>query len=145
MAKTTKASRKIVINTSPEKLFQVITDYEKYPQFLKEVSNIEILSTTGNTVRARYTVNFIKKVQYILELTAQTNQSVEWSLVESGMMKVNNGSWHLRDLGNGSTEATYSVEVVPKGLFVPKKIVSMLTDGSLPATLKAFKARAESM
>ncbi|MEC7988273.1 MAG: SRPBCC family protein [Myxococcota bacterium] len=145
MARTTKASRKIIINTSPETLFQVITDYEKYPQFLKEVSNIEILSTNGNSVKARYTVNFIKKVQYILELKAQANHSVQWSLVESGMMKVNNGSWSLRDLGNGTTEATYSVEVVPKGLFVPKKIVSMLTDGSLPATLNAFKKRAESM
>ena len=145
MAKSTKASRIIVINTTPEKLFQVITDYEKYPQFLKEVNNIEILSTNGNTARVRYTVSLIKKVHYVLELTSTPNHSVKWSLVESGFMKVNNGSWSLKDLGNGSTEATYSVEVVPKGLFVPKKIISMLTDSSFPATLGAFKARAESM
>ena len=137
--------RSIVINTSPNVLFDVITDYEKYPQFLKEVERIDVLKQTSEATRVRYTVNLIKKVQYTIDLVSVENKSVSWSLVESGIMKTNNGGWELKDLGDGKTEATYSVEVVPKGLLVPKRILHMLTDKSLPSTMSAFKARAESM
>ena len=139
------AQKSIIINTSPDVLFQVITDYEKYPEFLKEVEKIEILSRTDARVRVRYTVSLIKKVQYTIDLVETPSSSVRWSLVESGLMKSNVGGWKLKDLGNGSTEATYDVDVVPKGLWVPKSIVNMLTNKSLPSTLEAFKSRAEAL
>ena len=60
-------------------------------------------------------------------------------------MRSNVGGWALRDLGDGRTEATYDVDVVPKGLWVPKSIVNMLTNKSLPSTLEAFKKRAEAI
>ena len=62
-------------------------------------------------------------------------------------MEVNNGSWALKDMGDGRTEATYTVEIVPK---VPRllarmkdKISRTLAEGSLPKTLNSFKNRAE--
>ena len=137
--------RSIVINTPPNVLFGVITDYEQYPQFLKEVERIEVLKQTPSSTRVRYTVNLIKKVQYTIDLVSVENESVSWSLVESGIMKINSGGWELKDLGDGTTEATYSIEVVPKGLLVPKRILHMLTDKSLPSTMSAFKNRAESL
>ena len=137
------AQRTIIINTTPEVLFTVITDYGQYPNFLPEVEKIEIISRGDNTTRVRYTVSLIKKVQYTIDLVEKPNASVRWTLVESGLMKANNGGWALRDLGDGRTEVTYDVEVVPKG-WVPKSIVNMLTNKSLPSTLNAFKQRAES-
>ena len=139
------AERSIIINASPEVLFKVITDYEKYPQFLNEVEKTEVLNRSGNIVRTRTTVNLIKRIHYTIDLTEVTNQSVKWTLVESSIMKSNIGGWTLKDLGNGRTQATYGVEIVPKGVFVPKRIISMLTDKSLPGTLAAFKQRAESL
>ena len=56
------AERTIIINAPVSVLYKVITDYEKYPEFLPEVSKIEILSRTGNIVRAKYTVKLIKTV-----------------------------------------------------------------------------------
>ena len=136
--------RTIVVNTSPDVLYDVITDYAQYPQFLKEVERIEVLKQSPGSTRVRYTVNLIKKVQYTIDLVAVKNESVSWTLVESGIMKKNNGGWTLKDIGGGQTEATYSIEVVPKGLLVPKRILHMLTDKSLPSTMAAFKSRAES-
>ena len=139
------AQKSIIINTSPDVLFNVITDYEEYPTFLKEVEKIEIINRNDSRVRVRYTVSLIKKVQYTIDLVEDANTSVRWTLVESGLMKSNVGGWKLTDLGNGKTEATYDVDVVPKGLWVPKSIVNMLTNKSLPSTLEAFKRRAESL
>ena len=137
------AQRTIIINTTPDVLFKVITDYSQYPSFLPEVEKIDIISRGDTSARVRYTVSLIKKVQYTIDLVEKPNDSVRWTLVESGLMKANNGGWALRDLGDGRTEVTYDVEVVPKG-WVPKSIVNMLTNKSLPSTLDAFKKRAES-
>ena len=45
----------------------------------------------------------------------------------------------------GSDGATYGLDVVVKGLFVPGSIRTKLTEGTLPSTLEAFKKRAEAM
>ena len=60
-------------------------------------------------------------------------------------MKSNVGGWTLKDLGDGRTEATYSLNVTVKGIFVPSSIVHKLTEGTLPTTLENFKRRAESL
>ena len=137
------AERTIIINTPVSVLYKVITDYEKYPEFLQEVSNVEIVSRTGNIVRAKYTVKLIKTISYVIDLTENENASVKWNLVESSIMKSNVGGWTLKDLGDGRTEATYGLDVVVKGLFVPGSIRTKLTEGTLPSTLEAFKKRAE--
>ena len=137
------AERTIIINTPVSVLYKVITDYEKYPEFLQEVSNVEIVSRTGNIVRAKYTVKLIKTISYVIDLTENENASVKWNLVESSIMKSNVGGWTLKDLGDGRTEATYGLDVVVKGLFVPGSIRTKLTEGTLPSTLEAFKNRAE--
>ena len=95
---------------------------KKYSEFLPEVSKVEILSRTGNVVRAKYTVKLIKTITYIIDLTEIENTSVKWTLVESSIMKSNVGGWTLRDLGDGRCEATYGLDVALKGLFVPGSI-----------------------
>jgi hypothetical protein len=58
-------------------------------------------------------------------------------------MKDNKGGWVLEDLGNGTTKATYSIEV-EVGMLVPKTIVNGLVDSQLPRLLENFKKRIES-
>ena len=139
------ATRTIVFNATPEAAYKVITDYEAYPQFLDVVNfeRAEILTRNGNTVDVKFTLNLIKRVQYTLKLTGTPNTGLDWTLVESGIMKSNIGGWKLRDLGDGRTEATYSVDVVPSTRLIPRRVIAMLTEQSLPATLQAFKKRIE--
>ena len=155
------AEQSIVVNTSPEVLFKVITDYEKYPQFLSEVSAVRVLERAGNTATVEYELDLIKKVSYTIKLTENAPKGVSWNLVKSSIMKSNDGGWTLEDLGGGKTKATYRLEVgmyrpdtgerLPcvyyihgVGMFVPQRIVDKLTGTTLPETLQAFKKRAES-
>ena len=142
------AQRTIIINASPEKIFSVITDYNNYPTFLKEVTSCKVESRNDNTVVASFVVDIkVKEIAYTIRLTEQPNTILSWTLIKGDYMEVNNGSWVLRDLGNGTTEATYSVEIVPQVpramKFMKNTIASALTEKSLPQTLDAFKARAE--
>ena len=138
------AEKTIIINAPASVLYKVITDYEKYSEFLPEVSKVEIVSRTGNVVRAKYTVKLIKTITYVIDLTEIENSSVKWTLVESSIMKSNVGGWTIRDLGDGRCEATYGLDVALKGVFVPASIRTKMTEGTLPSTLEAFKRRAES-
>ena len=139
------AEKTIIIDAPISVLYQVITDYEKYSEFLPEVSKVEVISRTGNVVRAKYTVKLIKTISYVIDLTEIENSSVKWTLVESSIMKSNIGGWTLRDLGDGRCEATYGLDVALKGVFVPGSIRTKMTEGTLPSTLEAFKRRAESL
>ena len=138
------AEKTIIINAPPQVVYDVIVDYEKYPEFLKEMDRCRIVKRNGNVLDVEYTATVIKQVSYTLRLTGTPHTSVRWSLLKAGFMKSNDGGWALEDLGDGRTKATYGLEVRVSRL-VPGKIVDKLTVTTLPATLDAFKKRAESM
>jgi len=124
--------------------FSVIRDYEKYPEFLDEMESVRIIRSEGGVSDVEFTLNVIKRVTYTLRLTENpAGDGLRWELVE-GMFKSNSGGWALESLPDGRTGAVYDVEVAV-GIFVPGSIVNRLVGKTLPATLKAFKRRAESL
>lgn len=136
------ATRSIVINASMEKLFSVITDYEKYPEFLPEVKKIRLGTRKGNEIDVHYEAEIVKTIKYSLRLKEEKPNKVSWSFIEGEFMKDNKGGWVLEDLGAGKIKATYNIEVAV-GMLVPKTIITALIDTQLPKTLEAFKKRAE--
>ncbi len=137
------AKESIEINASPEVVFGVIIAYEKYPEFLDDVSAVKVLSRGDGTARIEQTLSLVKEVTMTLKLTEVENTSVRW-VTEGGskFLKKNDGSWELEDLGNGRTRATYGLDV-EVGMWVPKTIINKMTGSTLPKTLEAFKKRAE--
>lgn len=138
------ATRSIVINAPMEKVFDVLVNYEQYPQFLPEVKKIRLSDRQGNTVKVHYEVEVMKTVKYTIQSLEERPHRMSWTFVEGQFMKDNRGSWQLADAGGGKTEATYTVEMA-LGALVPKAIVNVLVESSLPKMLEAFKRRAESV
>jgi len=134
-------SRTETFDVEIEKLYDVIVDYNSYPEFVDGVSSINVLEQTEGSARVEYGLNLIKKFKYTLSLSHKRPTSVSWEFESGDLFKKNNGSWELVDLGNGQTEVTYSLDVDVKG-FVPKSIISKLTDSSLPAMMKSYRERA---
>ena len=137
------AERSIEVNVAPEALFDVISDYERYPQFLSDMEAAQVVREDGSVRDVAFTLNLIKRLRYTLRLTEQRPVRVSWTLVE-GMFKRNSGSWTLEEVGPGRTRATYSIDL-SVGVFVPGAITQRLVGKTLPATLEAFKARAEGL
>ncbi len=137
------ATRSVVINTPVEKVFAVIKDYQKYPEFLPEVKSTRISNRRGDEVDVHYEVEVLKKIRYTLRLKEEPPSRISWTFVEGELMRDNRGHWLLEDLGGGKTRATYNIEM-RLGPLVPKSIVNALVDSSLPKMLEAFKKRAES-
>jgi coenzyme Q-binding protein COQ10 len=138
------AEQKIIINASPEQCFSIIIDYEKYPEFLSEMRSVSIERREEDFALVAFELDLMMRVQYTLRLFEDRPNLVRWSLEYANIMKVNNGKWKLREVDKGVTEATYSLDLVLKGL-VPKSVTTKLAVKTLPKTLEAFKARIESV
>lgn len=140
-----QASRSIVVNVRPEQLLAVISDYERYPEFLPEVKSISVAHRTADSVDVTYEVELIKRIRYTIRIATRPD-GVKWSLVSGDLFKQNAGGWVLRPEGDGATHATYTLEVAIGGFIpVPKAVTDKLTESSLPGVLAHFKERAEKL
>ena len=135
---------KRVVEAPMDVVMKVITDYERYPEFLPEMGYVRVVSRDEASVVVEFQLEFIMKVTYQIRITEVPPDAVSWSLEESRMMSVNDGSWKLRQLDDGTTEVVYGLKVELQGR-IPDSVSDRLTEKALPQTLARFKARAESI
>jgi len=136
------ATRSIVINAPVDKCYAVICDVERYPEFLPEVKEIRTSNKKGNEFDAHYKAEVVKLIKYTVRIKMDPPNKLSWTYVDGEFMKDNKGGWVLEDQGNGTTKATYSIEI-SVGPLVPKSIITALTDSQLPKLLENFKKRIE--
>ncbi len=140
-----QATRTIEVNVSREKFFEVITDFESYPQFLDKVGLVGI-SVDEDNGDEKVVTQSVKKmgkvVSYTLRYKLDKPNKTNWSLVKGQMMSKNEGSWTIEEAGEGRCKATYSIEV-HFGFLVPKTLIKILVSSELPTMLELFKNRAE--
>jgi len=74
------ASRSIVIAAPVEDVFAVITDYEKYPEFLSEVKAVRVTDRRGGEALVHYEVQVLKSIRYTLRTSGSRGR---WSRVNS--------------------------------------------------------------
>jgi coenzyme Q-binding protein COQ10 len=140
-----KAERTEVFDVPAEKLYKTIIDYKSYPQFVDGMKSVEVIEEHANGATVRFNLSLIKEISYTLKLTHKPNEEVSWVLGAGDMMKVNNGKWKVKDLGQGRTELTYSLEVELKGFFPGLGMIEKtLVNTNLPLNMKAFAKRAAS-
>lgn len=137
-----EVSQSIEIKATPKQCYKVITDYESYPEFLDQLSEVEVSKKRGNTAEVTYKIDVIKTISYTLKMKGKPDSHLEWTFVKGDVMKDNHGYWELEEIKKGVTLATYNIDV-RFGLLVPKSITKTLVGKSLPEMLKAFKKRIE--
>jgi coenzyme Q-binding protein COQ10 len=136
------ATRTEVVDVDINKLYEVIIDYAKYPEFVDGVSSIKVLGQNDTSAKVEYSVNMIKNFKYTLATTQTKPSKVSWVLESGDLFKKNEGMWTLKDLGGGKTEVTYSLEVDFK-IFAPNSILSAVTQKNLPVMMESFFKRAK--
>src|SRR5919198_1577331 len=141
-------TREIVIAVPPEKLFDVIADYDRYADFVPGLKRCRVKARGPAGIDVDYELDLgVKTIRYTLRHHEERPRRMTWSLVSGDWMKVSSGGWELFPEGS-STRARYTVDTqIAKPALVPKalvdKVADELTRVQLPRTLEAFKARAE--
>ena len=132
------------IQVPPSVLMGVITDFAQYPNFLPDMEEATLLRVDPDVWTVRFAIRIIRRIEYTLELHRTGDTGLRWALVE-GAFKANSGGWELAPIDGGAgTRATYTLEL-DLGMFVPGSVLKTLLEHNLPATLLAFKARAEGL
>ena len=141
-------TREIAVAATPERLFDVIADYDRYAEFVPGLKGCRVVARRADAVDVEYELDLgVKRIKYVLRHVEERPRRMTWSLVSGDWMKVSNGGWELVPEG-ASTRARYTVDIqIAKPALVPQalvdKVADELTRVQLPRTLEAFKQRAE--
>jgi len=134
------------IAASLEAVYAIAADAEGAPRWQPEIEVAECLERDGdgNQLRVRIeTETPVKRLTSVLVYSYDSPTRISWRQ-EEGDLKSVQGSWQLRDLGEGRTEATYELEVDPGrilGMALRGPVVGVLRGklvDSMPGKLKAF-------
>ncbi|MBI3270559.1 MAG: SRPBCC family protein [Planctomycetes bacterium] len=131
-----------VIDAEVAAVWDAITDYDRYVEFMPHTKESRILERKGRVIRFRSVLGFpVRDVWYVIRLTLNEKaHRVDW-VMEEGNIKSNVGSWALSAYGKHRTCAVYTVSIDP-GFFVPKFLLSKATQGTLPMLIRAVRDRA---
>lgn len=145
--KAQMASLTFDVACTPQTFYDVVSDYEAYPQFVPNQRAGRILRRDRGVPTERFNVAMElslvgKAVRYELVAEGVPGHSLVWSLVSGDFMKENAGAWLLDALPNGHTRATLQMIIVLKG-WLPGPVVNSLLTKTYPTTVDAFKAEAE--
>ena len=148
MADSTRST--IVIDAPAGEVLDVIADLESYPEWIKEMKQVEILTEDGDgwPDRATFTLDAgAIKDTYTLDYEWEIDEDglgrASWSLVEATILKAMDGSYTLSDAGEGRTEVVYDLVVdvnVPMLGMIKRKAAKVITDSALRDLKKRCEA-----
>jgi hypothetical protein len=145
-----------IINARRSIIQNILVDYEKYPEFMPNVSRIAIVQQDDSTTVLNYILSLplgkIKKYRISMKESEPDGQTsfIQWRLQEwpglkpEETIKDTDGFWRIEDLEQGRSLVLYHVYTdpgpVPFGL---GWIIDILSKDSVPDVLLRTKNRAE--
>lgn len=132
-----------VFNCSVPEFWSIVSDYEKYPEFLAEVKKCNVVDKQASRKLVEFHVSMIKNFSYRLWMNETPTQHMDWVLDSGDLFKVSTGSWDLQDEA-GRTRATYTVDAKFK-VFVPGPIAKALVNVNLPNMMSSYHKRVKEL
>lgn len=142
-----RATRTIEVDAPVAAMMAVLTDFERYPEFLPEIERARTLARENTAWEVSFTLSLIRRFHYTLRLLREPGASpgaerLSWSLVE-GSFRANSGAWDLEPLDGGARcRATYTIDL-RTGMYVPAAIINSLLTERLEQMMASFRTRAE--
>lgn len=132
-----------LFNCSAQEFYNIVADYEKYPEFLSEVKGCKVIKSEGNRKLVEYTVNVIKDFKYRLWMTEDAPKKISWIFDSGDLFKISNGYWEVTEEA-GRARAVYYVEA-KFNLFVPGPIAKALVNVNLPNMVSSYHKRVKEL
>jgi uncharacterized membrane protein len=138
-------SHSVVIEADPAACFAEITAYETFPEWQSPVKEVQVLNRDeqgrGRDVRFQIDAK-VRQVSYTLRYAYDPPHAISWEYLE-GDVKSIDGDYLFEDQDDGTTKATYSLEIDP-GVWLPGRVKKMLTEQVMKQSVEDLKRRVES-
>src|SRR5437762_14187120 len=101
------ARRSIQVDVPPERFFEIVRDYARYPEFLPEVKAVSVGPRTGNAVEVTYRLDArIKLIEFTLLHVETRPSGIELRLFRGDLIKRDEGRWTLAPTPSGGPTGT---------------------------------------
>jgi ribosome-associated toxin RatA of RatAB toxin-antitoxin module len=136
------ARAKVLIAAPPEKVWEAITDFEHYKEFMPLTSESYVKRREGSDVWFYTEISVpLKTIRYEIKLHLDKPAwKMDWTYVE-GDLRSNEGGWQLEPYAGGSETYALYRAFVSISFSVPGFIANRITQGSLPQILAAVRKR----
>jgi ribosome-associated toxin RatA of RatAB toxin-antitoxin module len=137
-------SHSLLIEAEPAVCFDEITDYETFPEWQSAVKEVDVLTTNDEGIGrdVRFVIDAkVREVSYTLRYSYEQPHLVTWEYVEGDVRSVE-GDFVFEDQGDGTTLATYSLDIDP-GVWLPGRVKKLLTDQVMKRSVEDLKRRVE--
>ena len=144
-----QASQRTIITASPEELFDVVTDFDRYTDWIRDLKSVEVVERDdeGRAVEVRYRAAAMgRSTSYTLRYDySNAPRELPWRLVSGDIMRRLDGAYEFHPVdGEGErTDVEYSLTVeliVPLPAFVKRRAESKIMHNAL----RELKAHVES-
>jgi ribosome-associated toxin RatA of RatAB toxin-antitoxin module len=134
----------IVIDATPRAVMDVIVDIERYPEWQKDIREVEVLEHDGQgrPSRARFVVDArLITAVYTLAYT-YSDDAMRWELVSSEQLRQLDGGYRLVPSGDAATTVTYELVADPT-ISVPRFMRRRAAEHIVRSALDGLKQRVE--
>lgn len=141
------------IDAPPDRVYDVITDFERYAQFMPYLEDSKVVRRTQDEVVTWAIMNapMVSRRDWVVRVTLDPahKSGTRWTVAAEGpppsdravRIKVNDGSWKLEPLDGGKrTRATYYLFTDPGGS-IPGWIANRANTMALPEMFEAVRGR----
>lgn len=132
-----QVSERIHVDSPPQRCYEVATDYERYPEWAKDVKQATILERDGDGRGAKVEYRaaaFGRSTRYVLEYDyLQAPAAFSWSLVEGEMVRAIDGTYRF-DADDGGTRISYDLAIepsIPLPGFLKRRTAGMIVSTAL--------------
>jgi ribosome-associated toxin RatA of RatAB toxin-antitoxin module len=140
-----QVSERIHVDASPQRCYEVATDYERYPEWAKDVKQATVLERDpeGRGVKVEYrAAAFGRSTRYVLQYDySHAPATFSWSLVEGDIVRAIDGTYRF-DTDDDGTRVSYDLAIdpsIPLPGFLKRRAAGMIVS----TALKELKKEAE--
>jgi len=129
---------------SPQQLFELVTDIEKYPEFLPWCRAARILERKENEFLAELVISFAHFTEsYVSRVELNPNNSIMVTMVRGPFEHLTN-HWKFSAGANGGTAIDFAVDFKFRSRIL-EKLIGSLFSRATAKMVTAFKKRADEL
>ena len=129
---------------TPEQLFALVLDIEKYPEFLPWCRAARILGREGEALLGELVISFAHFTEsYVSRITAQSPQRIDVVMVRGPFEYLTN-AWRFTPRPEGGTQIEFSLDFRFRSRMM-EKLIGGLFSKATARMVSAFKARADAL
>jgi ribosome-associated toxin RatA of RatAB toxin-antitoxin module len=143
-----KTQESVVIEAPLSKCVDVVLDLSKYPQWLSDIKNVEILEKDdkGNATKAKFrAAAFGRSMNYTLNYdNSNLPNSLSWTQAEADLTTKLDGEYVFDKIDDKRTQVIYKLEVemkIPLPGFIKRRTEARI----IQSAIKELKRRVESL